>query len=436
MGRSLSFAVLCVALVLAGCSEKPQPALAPHAQPSFSTSGPSCALSTKDIVNRINSLFLNPGARTAAAAEWIGAVVALLPNPPGPDTAAARVHALRLVGLVIHAYQVDSLAGGQTAASRGQATDFINAVYCVVGLPTTFTGSALSDDGAAGVVTPGAPPTTIVTDTHWAGIQIPTGAVTQPVVVTIVRLPDTPGPLLTQLDQYPIYYEFHVTPEGALAAPVVVGVCLPNGVTPPDPTRLRVGHNVAPFTMGSLEILPVQPTPFLDCTNAGLAVAPSGNRLLDFARAGWRRVGPVLASLVGPSRLVAAPLYATAGVGGTTRNFSPFGLVDPLVVMTANSPITQTAPAGAAVAAPPSVTLRTPGGHLFSGLAVNFAVTAGGGAVTGAAATTNAAGVATVGSWAIGLAYALNTVVATATPPHVGSSVAGSPLTFMAKRRP
>ena len=93
-----------------------------------------------------------------------------------------------------------------------------------------------------------------------------------------------------------------------------------------------------------IEILPVQPTPFLDCTNAGLASAPSGNRLLDFARAGWRRVGPVLASLVGPARLVAAPLNGslpviaqpvhrncvvpcTSGVGTVLVSAAPYTLV-------------------------------------------------------------------------------------------------------------
>ena len=99
--------------------------------------------------------------------------------------------------------------------------------------------------------------------------------------------------------------------------------------------------------------------------------------------------------------------------------------------MTANSPTTQSAPVGTAVV-PPSVTLRTPGGHLFSGLPVNFAVTAGGGSVTGAATTTDVLGVATAGSWTLGLAPGVNTVDATATPPHLGSGVAGSPLTFTA----
>lgn len=430
MSRILPFAVLTASVLLAACTEKQQPGLAPHQQPSLATSGPVCPLTPNDIRSAIPGLFLNSGAGSAASAQFDTLMRAM--SSAGYDVAAAQLHALRLVALVIHGYRADSLAGGQTAATRVSAANLINAVLCFVGLPADFSPDALASDGAASVVTPDAPPTTIVNDTHWAGIQVPAGGVTAPVVVTIVRLPDAPAALLTQLDQYPVYYEFHVTPEGALAAPVVVGVCVAGGATPPDPTRLRVGHNVAPFTMGSIEILPLQPAPFLDCTDAGLSLAPSGNRLLDFARAGWRRLGPALASILGPSKLMAASFFATSGVGGTTRNFSPFGLVDTLVQMTANSPTSQSAAAGAAVAAPPSITLRTPGGHLYSGLPVSFAVTTGGGSVTGGSATTDALGVATAGSWTLGLAPGANTVAATATAPYVGSGVAGSPLTFTA----
>jgi len=428
MSRSLSLAILATVALVTACSEKPQTALSPRPQFSLVVPGGSCALDPWEVDQAIASLFLNSGARTQATTEFDGAVTALIQ----PDSAAARAHVMNLVALVIHGYQKDSLGGGQTATTRAAAADLINVALCYVGLPTMFSADALSGDGAAGVVGPSDTVSTIVNDLLVAGIQVPAGGVTEPVIVTIVRLPDTPGPLLTQLDQYPIYYEFHVTPEGALAAPAVVGVCVAGDVTPPDLTRLRVGHNVAPFTMGSIEILPLQPAPFLDCSNVATALAPSGNRLLDFARAGWRRVGPVLASILSPQRLNAAPLFATSGVGGTTKTFSPFGIVDTLVVMTANSSTSQTAPAGTAVAAPPSVTLRTPNGHLFSGLPVNFAVTAGGGAVTGALTTTDLSGVATAGSWTLGLAPGTNTVDATATPPHLGSGVLGSPLTFSA----
>jgi len=62
----------------------------------------------------------------------------------------------------------------------------------------------------------------------------------------------------------------------------------------------------------------------------------------------------------------------------------------------------QTALVGSAVAAAPSVQVSDTFGNLVAGLQVDFQVLAGGGAVTGASAITNASGVATVGSWTFG----------------------------------
>ncbi len=57
---------------------------------------------------------------------------------------------------------------------------------------------------------------------------------------------------------------------------------------------------------------------------------------------------------------------------------------------------------------------------------VTFAVTGGGGSVTGGTATTNAAGIAQVGKWTLGGSAGVNTVTATVT----GSGIAGNPVTF------
>ena len=59
-------------------------------------------------------------------------------------------------------------------------------------------------------------------------------------------------------------------------------------------------------------------------------------------------------------------------------------------------------------------------------------MTAGGGSLTGASDTTDANGIATVGSWTLGPTARVNTVDATATPPHVGSTIQPNPLTFTA----
>jgi adhesin/invasin len=88
----------------------------------------------------------------------------------------------------------------------------------------------------------------------------------------------------------------------------------------------------------------------------------------------------------------------------------------------------QSAPAGTAVAAAPSVLLRDAFANIVPNASVTFAVTAGGGSVTGASQTTNAAGVATVDSWTLGAIAGTNTLSATAAE----SGITGNPVTFTA----
>lgn len=73
---------------------------------------------------------------------------------------------------------------------------------------------------------------------------------------------------------------------------------------------------------------------------------------------------------------------------------------------------------GQAVAPPPSVQVLDSFGNPVPGVGVTFAVAQGGGSVAGAAATTNANGVAQVGSWTLGSAPGLNLLTA---------SIAGGP---------
>jgi adhesin/invasin len=84
----------------------------------------------------------------------------------------------------------------------------------------------------------------------------------------------------------------------------------------------------------------------------------------------------------------------------------------------------QTTPVSSLVASLPSVIVRDAAGNSVANVNVVFAVTSGGGQLTGATQTTNSQGVATVGSWRVGAATGTNTVTAT---------VAGvAPVTFTA----
>jgi len=92
----------------------------------------------------------------------------------------------------------------------------------------------------------------------------------------------------------------------------------------------------------------------------------------------------------------------------------------------------QTAAAGTAVAVSPAVVVRDAGGTPVADVPVTFAVASGGGEVSGAAATTGADGIATVGSWTLGGTVGTNTLSAT-----VGvDGVSGNPVTFTATATP
>jgi len=67
---------------------------------------------------------------------------------------------------------------------------------------------------------------------------------------------------------------------------------------------------------------------------------------------------------------------------------------------------------GTPVAELPSVIVKDASGNPIAGVPVTFATTAGGGSVTGGHATSNSAGVATVGSWTLGPNPGTNVLVA------------------------
>jgi len=125
----------------------------------------------------------------------------------------------------------------------------------------------------------------------------------------------------------------------------------------------------------------------------------------------------------------AGPNTLTATVPGLALvQFQATGTTQVATTLTAASSVMQLAPAGTAVPAPPSVRVADQDGQPMAGVQVTFAVMVGGGTLTGATATTNAAGVATVGSWRLGSA---------AGPNQVNATVAGlTPVIFLATGTP
>jgi hypothetical protein len=92
--------------------------------------------------------------------------------------------------------------------------------------------------------------------------------------------------------------------------------------------------------------------------------------------------------------------------------------------LTANSPISLTGTAGGAVGNPPSVLVKDQSGSPLAGATVTFSVVSGGGLVSTPTVTTDANGVATVGTWTLGQTAGSNTLSA--------SSGSATPITFTA----
>jgi adhesin/invasin len=88
----------------------------------------------------------------------------------------------------------------------------------------------------------------------------------------------------------------------------------------------------------------------------------------------------------------------------------------------------QTAAAGAAVPIAPSVRVADAFGNLVPDVAVTFSVLTGGGRVTNGVRTTNAQGIATVGSWVLGPAAGIHSLAARVEE----SGVANNPIVFTA----
>jgi len=118
-------------------------------------------------------------------------------------------------------------------------------------------------------------------------------------------------------------------------------------------------------------------------------------------------------------------------VGGTTKNFSPFGTIDTLGNMQATSALSQIGKIGTAAPKPPQVKLTSATEVPMAGITVTFKVVSGGGSVTGGTQVTDPNGIATVGSWILGTTPGANTLTATATMVP-GTGATNNPITFTA----
>src|SRR5205807_1482844 len=99
--------------------------------------------------------------------------------------------------------------------------------------------------------------------------------------------------------------------------------------------------------------------------------------------------------------------------------FTASGTAGAATTIAVNAGNGQSATVNTAVATKPSVLISDQYGNPVSGTSVTFAVSGGGGSITGGAASSNASGIATIGSWTLGTSAGTNNNPLTATPaPH------------------
>ena len=144
----------------------------------------------------------------------------------------------------------------------------------------------------------------------------------------------------------------------------------------------------------------------------------------------WSSSNPSVLSIDAATGLATAKIPGTATITAAAEGKSTTASItvvpgppEKLIAWAGNN---QTARPGAAVATPPSVMVTDAHGNPLPGVAVTFAVTAGGGSIPAAVVDTNGEGIAAVGSWTLGTAPGPNTLTASA------SGLSGSPFVFNA----
>jgi len=126
--------------------------------------------------------------------------------------------------------------------------------------------------------------------------------------------------------------------------------------------------------------------------------------------AGHARTTVTLGGLPGGQTFEAA----APGLSGSPVTFGVVALAGPAAQLLAIAGLGQLATVATALLTRPAVLLKDAGGNPVAGASVTFTVSGGGGSLTGGTQLTNAAGLATVGSWTLGTIAGPNTLTASA----------------------
>jgi hypothetical protein len=312
--------------------------------------------------------------------------------------------------------------------STGTAvTRLVNLLFSYAGLSSRVCDLSLPDCDAV-YYDPNSPATTLTSPNGFAQLDAPAGAgtVTQPTVLSVYRLTNSANLaqyfLVTQLDQYHLQYEFSTSSGETFGNFVTLSLCLADPkYTAGDPKigRFALAHNVGPtkadpgpLDYRNIQILPKPGfTVGLDCTNADQPIIGSSGGfglLRDYAMRGFRS----LVSAVTPPPLYATAMVAIGGtLSGSSKNLSPFGIVDPEVYITSALTSTDLGAAleGQATSTAPKVKILSPDGTKMFGDSAIFTIKTGTGSLTGNGQTgssvvvyTDANGEAALDSWTLG----------------------------------
>ncbi|MEO7986997.1 MAG: hypothetical protein ABI766_10725 [Gemmatimonadales bacterium] len=408
MRRPLFVAILAGSLLVA-CSDQPtEPAVPSAPAPELDVGPAGCSLN--NLLDLTKALF--PPSPTLNLI--VGTLKALPTKPQLRLSALIRATVFGIIDAVTKAYNGNKLAGGHSPQTQSNLLAFINGLYCFVGLsqPTIPLGALDPNEGALAVVTPTSGAMTIQPNSKHGALALQARTVPTTTLVAVSFLPSNSFPLLTSLDQYPLFYEFSSSPAVTFTKDVTAAVCLADNFTI---GAASLAHNVG-TNFGDVEVLAAPPSGTLlpvDCSNL------QASRLSP-----WNARG-LFAAVFLPTELHAATLaLATTGVGGTTKRFSPFGVVDRLsnpasLAVEPGIPTHSDVAPGAAVSPSPAVVVKSKNGRPIANVPVTFAV-GDGGSVNGGSTQivpTDGNGVATASNWVPGSTPGNYTL--TATPTHV-----------------
>lgn len=205
------------------------------------------------------------------------------------------------------------------------------------------------------------------------------------------------------------------------------------------PVAVRLVMAIAPSSsLVTRQVFAVQPS--VQLANASGAPVPQAGVSISVSAANASIVGPStaitnaqgvatfiglgLGGTIGPKTLVFASSGLTSASAMTTLSAGPFAAI------VAAEGGTQVATAGTVVGTPPAARTTDLDGNAVAGIAVNFAITGGGGSLTGATATSDGNGIARVGSWTLGETPGVNMMQASSL------SLPGAQATFGATGSP